>query len=82
MYLDSLALALGTAGTIAWSHNGRMALYAAFFWLFSSVLWILYALQENLPALGMRDLINVAFYLYGSWRWLRPKQSEKDPQTA
>ena len=72
-YLDWLALAVGTVGTVLWTHNGRLAKYAAVWWLASSVLWVIYSWLKGLPALGARDFISVGLYLYGGWRWMRPK---------
>lgn len=72
--LDWLALVLGTVGTIAWAHNGKGARYAACWWLASSVCWMVYAYLNGLPALGLRDSISIALYLYGGYRWLRPRK--------
>ncbi len=74
LHLDWLALAVGTVGTVLWAHNGRSARYAALWWLASSLLWMVFAWAKGLPALGVRDLISVVLYLYGGWRWLKPKK--------
>lgn len=74
-HLDYVAVAIGTLGTVFWAHNGSWARYAAILWLVSSLFWIFYAWLNGLPALGLRDLVSVSMYVYGGWRWLRPKQS-------
>lgn len=77
-YLDWLALAVGTIGTVLWAHNGAWAKYAAFWWLASSLLWIGYAYLKGLPALGARDLISVTLYIYGGWRWVLQRKMAQD----
>lgn len=77
-HLDWLALFIGTIGTVLWAHNGRWAKYAAVYWLASSVVWMAFAWLQGLPALGVRDAISTALYVYGGWRWLRKPQ--KSPQ--
>lgn len=76
-YLDWLALLVGTIGTVLWAHNGKLAKYAAVWWLVSSVLWMLFAYLKGLPALASRDLISVLLYLYGGYRWLKPRTEKK-----
>lgn len=70
-YIDWLALALGTIGTVIWAHNGSWSRYAAVLWLASSILWLIYAWLNGLPALGGRDAISIALYVYGGYRWLK-----------
>lgn len=69
-YCDYIALILGIVGTLVWAHNGRWVKYAAPFWLVSSLLWMLFALHNDLTALGARDFISLLLYLYGWRRWL------------
>ena len=71
LYLDWVALAVGTVGTILWAQNGRWAKSAAVWWLGSSLLWMVFAWLKGLPALGARDCISVGLYVYGGWRWMR-----------
>lgn len=73
LHLDWVALIVGTIGTILWAHNGKSAKYACVFWLFSSLIWMAFAYFKGLPALGIRDLISVALYVYGGYRWLISK---------
>lgn len=77
--MDWMALAVQTVGTVLWAHNGRGARYAAVWWLLSSLLWIYFAYANGLTALGARDLISVALYLYGGYRWLVEKSNRELP---
>lgn len=72
--LDWLALATGTIGTVLWAHNGQWARWAAVWWLASSFLWVAFAWKSGLAALGVRDFISICLYMYGAWRWIRPRQ--------
>jgi hypothetical protein len=75
--LDWLALAIGTVGTVLWAHNGAWAKYAAVFWFVSSIFWVAFAYTTNGTALGIRDGISIALYMYGAWRWLgKPRNKE------
>ena len=71
-HLDWLALLVGAVGSLLWAHNGRSAKYASVWWLFSSVLWVVFAWVHGLPALGARDALGVGSTLYGCYRWLQP----------
>lgn len=72
--LDWLALLVGAVGSVLWAHNGRLARYAAVWWLVSSVLWVVFAWLNGLPALGVRDVVGVSVALYGCYRWLQPRK--------
>jgi nicotinamide riboside transporter PnuC len=73
-HLDWLALVLGAIGSVLWAHNGRRAKYASVWWLVSSLLWIVFAWLNGLPALGLRDVLGVSVALYGCYRWLQPRK--------
>ena len=71
-HLDWIALLVGAVGSLLWAHNGRSAKYASVWWLCSSLLWVVFAWRNGLPALGARDLLGVGSTLYGCYRWLQP----------
>ena len=73
-HLDWLALAFGAVGSFLWAHNGPSAKYASVWWLFSSLLWVVFAWINGLPALGVRDAVGVGLTLYGCYRWLQPRK--------
>ena len=85
MYMDWIALLIGTIGTALWAHNGKSARLAAPLWLASSLIWMVYAYINGLSALGARDFISVSLYGYGIWRWCFPRKKagvskvEKNP---
>lgn len=73
-HLDWLALVVGAIGSLHWAHNGPSAKYASVCWLFSSLLWVVFAWRSGLLALGARDILGVAVTLYGCYRWLQPRK--------
>jgi hypothetical protein len=72
VHLDWLALLVGAVGSFLWAHNGPSAKYASVWWLFSSLLWVVFAWLNGLAALGVRDVLGVGLTLYGCYRWLQP----------
>jgi hypothetical protein len=71
-HLDWMALVVGAVGSLLWAHNGPSAKYASLWWLLSSILWVVFAWIQGLPALGLRDAVGVGSTLYGCYRWLQP----------
>ena len=71
-HLDWMALLVGAVGSFLWAHNGRGAKYASVWWLVSSLMWVVFAWLQGLPALGARDALGVSSTLYGCFRWLQP----------
>jgi hypothetical protein len=72
--LEWSAFALGTIGTIFWAAGfkwgGRSI--EGWFWLGSSLLWILFASMNNHAGLAARDLLGVALYVFGIFKSFQP----------
>ena len=66
---------VGAVGSLLWANNGPWAKYASVCWLLSSLLWLVFAWRNGLPALGARDVLGVAVTLYGCYRWLHPRKA-------
>lgn len=73
VHLDWVALAIGAVGSFLWAHNGEWSKHASVWWLASSVLWIVFAWLNGMPALGVRDVLGIAAAVYGCYRWRRPR---------
>jgi len=76
-HIDWFAVTFGAIGSFLWARGGPNARYSCLWWLSSSLLWIGYAWNAGLPALGMRDGIALGFNLYGTYRYLLPQRAKR-----
>lgn len=81
LHLDWAAMAIGTIGTILWAHGGPSARFAGPLWLVSSLIWLAYSWINGLHALALRDLFNVAIYVYGLRQWLAHRLRKANSST-
>jgi hypothetical protein len=61
------AFCLGAVGTVLWAieyrHHGKAV--EGWFWLLSSLLWIVFAIYYSHKGLAMRDLVGVCLCIFG-----------------
>jgi hypothetical protein len=76
-FIQWLAFAFGTVGSILWASNGGWSRYAGAFWLLGSLLWVWFAKLSGVPGLAARDLVGILTALWGAWRWMSVAKDEK-----
>jgi hypothetical protein len=69
-FIQWLAFAVGTVGTLLWACRGPWSKYAAAFWIAASLLWIWFDRLSGLAGPAARDLVSIFITLWGAWRWL------------
>ena len=67
LIIEWSAFCIGTIGTIIWAIKWRGGGIESWFWLASSLLWIVFAIQSSHSGLAFRDLIGVGLYTWGIW---------------
>ena len=71
------AFAVGTVGTLLWS-LGKNQLLVSVLWMFSAILWVVFAFYNGHYGLTARDLLGVILYAVGiRTYWLRKKAAGK-----
>lgn len=67
------AFILGTIGTVCWAKGAtyKNKPIEGWFWLFSGLLWIIFALSQKHFGLALRDVLGVILYIFGIIRSFR-----------